>query len=81
MNLDLQWKEMVARSALVWEKIVHCPSVQAEPLDDLEHIEQGMMQGELDMRVDDVDQVEAVDDVVIDDMDLAQGNHMEWVHL
>ncbi|KAH9817363.1 hypothetical protein DFH28DRAFT_1124762 [Melampsora americana] len=47
--LMLKWKGLIDRSSALWEKIVNCPSVPAQPMDDLEMIEQGLLLNENDL--------------------------------
>ncbi|KAH9809780.1 hypothetical protein DFH28DRAFT_904187, partial [Melampsora americana] len=47
--LRSKWKGLIARSTALWEKIVNCPSVPAQAMDDLELIEQGLLLNEAHM--------------------------------
>ncbi|KAH9816628.1 hypothetical protein DFH28DRAFT_891356 [Melampsora americana] len=46
-----KWKDLMQRLTNVWEKIVHCQSVPAQPMDELEVIEQELMIAETDVGV------------------------------
>ncbi|KAH9819280.1 hypothetical protein DFH28DRAFT_887071, partial [Melampsora americana] len=46
-----KWKGLIQRSTEMWEKIVHCPSVAAQAMDELELIEQRFMIAEDDVGI------------------------------